>query len=155
MYMSEQNKASILKVWNALVCTWLAYACSSACWWQKCWLWLPVSMRILAIYHQSSLFTLEQVDPAQQRHARWTQCSYSGRPLTEPVVADEGGALYNKADLVQGLANKAAGGAWPEGLSHIQRLKDLLPVRPQANPEFGRRALACSMYLPSNAAVTS
>jgi Rtf2 RING-finger len=80
-----------------------------------------------------------QVDPAQQRHARWTQCSYSGRPLAEPIVADEGGALYNKADIVQGLAARAAGGqAWPEGLGHIQRLRDLLAVRPQANPSFGR-----------------
>ena len=79
-----------------------------------------------------------QVDPAQQRHARWTQCSFSGRPLAAPIVADEGGALYNKADLLHGLADKAAGGAWPEGLSHITRLKDLLAVRPQANPGYSR-----------------
>jgi hypothetical protein len=78
-----------------------------------------------------------QVDPAQQRHARWTQCSYSGNPLTEPVVADEGGALYNKADIVQGLANKASGGSWPDSLAHI-RLKDLIPVHPKANPHYKR-----------------
>ena len=83
---------------------------------------------------------LLQVDPAQQRHGRWTQCSFSGQPLVAPIVADEGGALYNKADLLQGLADKAAGGAWPEGLAHITRLKDLLPVRPQANPGYERCA---------------
>ena len=52
-------------------------------------------------------------------------------------MADEGGALFNKTELLQGLAQKAAGGPWPENLAHI-RLKELLPVRVQKNPDYHR-----------------
>jgi hypothetical protein len=85
----------------------------------------------------------EKVDPAQQRHARWTQCSFSGKPLREPIVADEGGALYNRADLIEGLAaaKVVAGGTLPEELAHI-RLKELLAVRPDRDKHFqGYRSL--------------
>jgi hypothetical protein len=86
----------------------------------------------------------DKVDPAQQRHARWTQCSYSGHPLTEPIVADEGGALYNKQDLIEGLAAKAAnGGQWPKELAHI-RLKELLAVWANRDKDSqGCRLLYC------------
>ena len=84
------------------------------------------------------------MDPAQQRHARWTQCSYSGNPLAEPLVADEGGSLYNKSDLVEGLAKKAAGGGWPHNLAHI-RLKDLYAVRPLRNADYGKCDLLCRL----------
>ena len=92
----------------------------------------------------------EKVDPAQQRHARWTQCSFSGRPLLPPIVADEGGALYNRQDLVPGLAAKAAGGPWPEGLAHI-RLKELLAVFPDMNRDAQRCVTRCKsgLYLRS------
>lgn len=93
----------------------------------------PVSRR----HQQCSFLRLAflQVDPSQQRHARWTRCAYSGKPLKEPIVADPLGNLFNKADLLEGLAAKASGEPWPLSLSHI-RLKDLLPVQVQPNPSY-------------------
>lgn len=85
----------------------------------------------------------EKVDPSQQRHARWTRCAYSGKPLKEPIVADPLGNLFNKADLLEGLAAKASGEPWPLSLSHI-RLKDLLPVQVQPNPSYEQAQAAAA-----------
>ena len=76
-----------------------------------------------------------QVDPAQQRHARWTQCCYSGKPLKPPIVADIAGSLFNKEDILEGLSAKALGAQWPENLGHI-RLKELIPVTAQENKGY-------------------
>jgi hypothetical protein len=81
-----------------------------------------------------------QVDPAQKRHARWTRCAFSGNPLTPPIVADVLGNLFNKEDLLKGLAAKAAGSPWPDSLMHI-RLKELIPVQAQLNSSYKLYAL--------------
>eukprot|EP00892_Ulva_mutabilis_P012874 jgi/Ulvmu1/995/UM103_0023.1 len=77
----------------------------------------------------------DKVDPSQQRHARWTRCAYSGKPLQAPIVADPLGNLFNKAEVLEGLAARTAGTALPASLAHI-RLKDLFTVHAQANPSY-------------------
>ncbi len=37
-----------------------------------------------------------QVNPAEEKLARWTTCKLSGEPLQPPCVVDELGSLYNK-----------------------------------------------------------
>lgn len=54
--------------------------------------------------------TVGALDAAQEALARWTRCSLSGEPLSEPVVADELGSLYNKEAVVRGLVEQLADG---------------------------------------------
>ncbi len=46
------------------------------------------------------LFRL-QVNPEEERLARWTTCQLSGMPLQPPCVADELGSLLNKDAVLQ------------------------------------------------------
>ena len=43
-----------------------------------------------------------QVDPTEQRLAKWTRCQLSGEALAPPVAADELGHLFNKDAVVNG-----------------------------------------------------
>ncbi len=45
-----------------------------------------------------------QVDPNEERLAKWTRCQLSGEPLAPPCVADELGHLFNKDAIVSGAA---------------------------------------------------
>lgn len=47
-----------------------------------------------------------QVNPAEERLARFTHCSLSGEPLSPPCCADELGSLYNKDAVVSALLKK-------------------------------------------------
>jgi len=49
-----------------------------------------------------------QVDPNEERLAKWTRCQLSGEPLTPPCVADELGRLFNKDAVVAGESE-----TWP------------------------------------------
>ena len=51
----------------------------------------------------------DQVDPAEERLARFTRCSLSGDPLDPPCCADELGSLYNKDAVVAALLAKVRG----------------------------------------------
>ena len=42
-----------------------------------------------------------QVNPEEERLARWTTCQLSGMPLQPPCVADELGSLFNKDAVLQ------------------------------------------------------
>ena len=42
-----------------------------------------------------------QVNPIEEKLARWTQCQLSGEPLQQPVVADQLGFLFNKDAVIQ------------------------------------------------------
>lgn len=50
----------------------------------------------------SVLFCPPQVDPTEQRLAKWTRCQLSGEDLAPPCVADELGHLFNKDAVVNG-----------------------------------------------------
>lgn len=45
-----------------------------------------------------------QVDPTEQRLAKWTRCQLSGEDLAPPCVADELGHLFNKDAVVNGAS---------------------------------------------------
>ena len=47
-----------------------------------------------------------QVNPAEEKLARWTRCSLSGEPLSPPCCIDELGAVYNKDAVVAALLKK-------------------------------------------------
>jgi len=58
--------------------------------------------------------------------ARWRTCALSSAPLSEPVVADEYGSLFNKEAMLQYVLEKRSIPA----LSHIRSLKrDVFQVR--------------------------
>ena len=42
-----------------------------------------------------------QVNPAEEKLARWTTCKLSGEKLEPPCVVDELGSLYNKASCLR------------------------------------------------------
>ena len=44
---------------------------------------------------------LVQVNPIEEKLARWTQCQLSGEPLQQPVVTDQLGYLFNKDAIIQ------------------------------------------------------
>lgn len=72
-----------------------------------------------------------QVNPEEERLARWTTCQLSGMALTPPVVADELGNLFNKDALISALVNKTM----PKALSHISSLKHVFDLRLEPNPD--------------------
>ena len=41
-------------------------------------------------------WTMFQVNPAEEKLAKWTMCKLSGQKLAPPCVVDELGSLYNK-----------------------------------------------------------
>ena len=45
-----------------------------------------------------------QVDPNEERLAKWTRCQLSGEALAPPCVADELGHLFNKDAIVSGAS---------------------------------------------------
>ncbi len=45
--------------------------------------------------------SLLQVNPEEERLARWTTCQLTGMPLQPPCVCDELGSLYNKDAVIQ------------------------------------------------------
>lgn len=45
--------------------------------------------------------TLLQVNPEEERLARWTTCQLTGMPLQPPCVCDELGSLFNKDAVIQ------------------------------------------------------
>ena len=48
-----------------------------------------------------------QVDPFEEKKARWTSCKLSAEPLAPPCVADELGSLYNKNAIITALLNRS------------------------------------------------
>lgn len=42
-----------------------------------------------------------QVNPEEERLAKWTMCQLTGQPLTPPCVVDELGNLFNKDAVIQ------------------------------------------------------
>lgn len=68
---------------------------------------------------------LAQVNPEEERLARWTTCHLSGEPLNRPIVADELGNLFNKEAVLQALLSKSL----PLGLKHIQGLKHVVELK--------------------------
>ena len=56
----------------------------------------------------AELLPVSQINPADERHARFTHCSLSGEPLSPPCCADELGNLYNKDAVVTALLKKVS-----------------------------------------------
>lgn len=65
-----------------------------------------------------------QVNPEEERLARWTTCLLTGMPLQPPCVCDELGSLYNKDAVIHALVGKTI----PKGLSHISSLKHVFDI---------------------------
>lgn len=57
-----------------------------------------------------------QVNPEEERLARWTSCQLSGMPLQPPCVCDELGSLFNKEPVLQ-----VGGGVSPLGVQSVHR----------------------------------
>ena len=53
-----------------------------------------------------------QVNPIEEKLARWTQCQLSGEPLQQPVVADQLGFLFNKDAIIQVAISSCASRTW-------------------------------------------
>ena len=53
-----------------------------------------------AINVTSRLLYVAQVNPTEEKLARWTTCKLSGEPLQPPCAVDELGSLYNKVYIL-------------------------------------------------------
>ncbi|KAJ4460415.1 putative protein RTF2 [Paratrimastix pyriformis] len=74
----------------------------------------------------------EKKDPVMLAKARWLTCAISGAPLTNEIVADEMGNIFNKEAILERLLSKNL----PEKLSHIRRIKDLITLRFDRNRAY-------------------
>lgn len=74
-----------------------------------------------------------KTDPNEINLANWNNCSYSKKPLKQPVVSCKLGRLYNKIDILEALLASKTSPTESEVLnnpfpSHIKSLKVLLSV---------------------------
>lgn len=60
----------------------------------------------------------ERMDQESIARNKWLECSLSSQPLTEPIVSDKLGNLFNKSVLLEALLNNTL-----EGYDHIRSLK--------------------------------
>ncbi|CAG9466777.1 unnamed protein product [Pedinophyceae sp. YPF-701] len=65
-----------------------------------------------------------ETDKNEERIARWTRCQLSHEELSEPVVCDDIGSLYNKDAVIRALLAKAV----PPHLAHLS-LKTIFDVK--------------------------
>ncbi len=77
---------------------------------------------------------LLQVNPEEEKLARWTTCRLSGERLAPPVCADEMGSLYNKSAVVAGLLSKSL----PPSLAHISSLRHLIDLKLEPSQQSGQ-----------------
>jgi Rtf2 RING-finger len=106
---------------------------------------LLLSRASRALFHCERLRG-RQVDPAEERLAKWTRCQLSGEQLQEPVVCDELGHLFNKAALVAALVDKAL----PKSLAHISGLKSLINLRLERNANAKDKAVDAASFQLGN-----
>ena len=65
------------------------------------------------------------LDPAEERRARYERCALSGAPLEDPIVLDALGTPYNKEAVLRALMEQLNGG--PKLPAYIS-LKSLIPI---------------------------
>ena len=80
------------------------------------------------------VLVLPQVNPEEEKLARWTTCKLSGECLAPPVCADEMGSLYNKSAVVSGLLSKSL----PPSLAHISSLRHLIDLKLEPSLQSGK-----------------
>ena len=81
-----------------------------------------------------------QVNPAEEKLAKWTRCQLSGEVLQAPCAADELGHLFNKDAVVQALVSKTI----PAALSHICNLRHLIDLKLEKNPNYSKMSSAAA-----------
>jgi len=88
----------------------------------------------------------EVKDPSEVNRIRWSYCSLSKEPLSDPIVACRLGSLYNKDQILHALVKKLPSLQDPLFL-HITLLKDLIPVsftrNPLYNPDSNNSPFIC------------
>lgn len=67
----------------------------------------------------------DKVDPNETRISKWTTCCLSSEPLTNPIVIDKLGNLFNKEAILKSLVHKKL----PKEFGHIRRMKDVIEVK--------------------------
>ncbi|PVZ97072.1 hypothetical protein BB558_000799 [Smittium angustum] len=78
----------------------------------------------------------EKQDENLKAIARWFYCALSKKELSEPIVADELGKLYNKEAIIEYLLDpKEAYGDADKICNHVKSLKDVKVLKLLENPE--------------------
>jgi len=85
----------------------------------------------------------KQADQNEVQRAKWCMCALSALPLSNPIVCDELGNLFNKDALIEVLLSKKL----PKNLKHIKNLKDVFPVHLTQNPEYHDGDSSCSRWI--------
>ena len=64
---------------------------------------------------------------ANNEHA-WKYCALSRAPLSQPLVSDGFGNLYNKDSIIQYILDEGAFGDVQDSMSHINSMKDVVDL---------------------------
>lgn len=74
----------------------------------------------------------EQRNPHEHTRFRWTTCRMSSKPLGNDVATCKFGALYNRAEVYQYMADVRIGARAPVAVfAHLRVVKDLQPLQPK------------------------
>eukprot|EP01133_Synstelium_polycarpum_P010573 gene10573-12300_t len=76
----------------------------------------------------------EKVNQSELDESRWFRCTLLQDPLSSPIVADDLGNLFNKANVIQALLDGSL--AQTSSLAHIKSLKSIYTVNFIDNPSY-------------------
>ncbi|KAI8820451.1 Rtf2 RING-finger-domain-containing protein [Fimicolochytrium jonesii] len=82
----------------------------------------------------------ERADPRMQLIVNWFFCALSKQPLTQPVVADALGKLYNKDAVLEYLLNRGGYGDGDLICKHITSFKDVTTLNLTLNESYTAEA---------------
>ena len=78
----------------------------------------------------STQSTVKDRDEREEDLARWFNCTLTELPLTEPIVIDKLGSLFNKEPVIQALTDSAVSKVpLPKRLEHVTGLKALTTLK--------------------------
>eukprot|EP01132_Coremiostelium_polycephalum_P002631 gene2631-3268_t len=86
----------------------------------------------------------EQLDKEQLDHSKWSLCKISQSLLSEPIVIDDLGNLFNKDAVIQSLLESTI----PSSFSHIKSMKSIYPVHFSPNPAHEKNKSVAPWYCP-------
>ncbi|KAF0972960.1 hypothetical protein FDP41_008812 [Naegleria fowleri] len=75
-------------------------------------------------------------DKESVNYAAWNLCRLTKEYLSEPIVVDKIGYLYNKTSLLECLVDKKQKKKHEAVIGHISKLSDLLEAKLEKNPNY-------------------
>ncbi|KAG2374491.1 hypothetical protein C9374_010775 [Naegleria lovaniensis] len=78
----------------------------------------------------------KKADKESVNYAAWNLCRLTKENLSEPIVVDKIGYLYNKTSLLECLVDKKQKKKHESVIGHVSKLSDLLEARLEKNPNF-------------------